>query len=235
MKTLAIDTSLATGSVAAADDDGVTEQPLGAAGEHARLLAATLEDVAGRRGWRIRDADLIVVVRGPGSFTGLRVGVATAKALAWATSAALVGVSGFAVVARTAARSTDWHDAPIAIAFDAGRGDVFAATVTPAATAGGWQVGPAGLLPAETWIAGLAAGTRVAGPALERLGAALAARDGITLAPGAAWLPSAGEAAALGRLLAAAGAVDDAHSLLPDYLRPSYAEERAAGPGETGR
>jgi tRNA threonylcarbamoyladenosine biosynthesis protein TsaB len=235
MKTLAIDTSLAPGSVAAADDDGVTERPLGAAGDHSRLLAAALEDVAGQRGWHVPDADLVVVVRGPGSFTGLRVGVATAKALAWATSARLVGVSGFAVVARMAARLASWHEAPIIIPFDAGRGEVFVAVATPAAEAGGWHVGSADLVPAAAWIAALPAGARVAGPALERLAPAVAARDGIAVAPAAAWFPTAGAAAVLGGLLAAAGVCDDAHTLLPDYLRPSYAEERAAGPGETGR
>jgi tRNA threonylcarbamoyladenosine biosynthesis protein TsaB len=235
MKTLAIDTSLAAGSVAAADDEGVAERPLGAAGDHARLLAAALQEVAGRRGWRVGDADLVVVVRGPGSFTGLRVGVSTAKAIAWAASARIVGVSGFAVVARLAARIAGWHDAPIAIPFDAGRGEVFAAVATPAAEPGGWQVASAGLLTAEAWIAALPAGARVAGPALERLAPAVAARDGIAVAPATAWFPTAGEAAAVGNLLAAAGAFDDASTLLPDYLRPSYAEERAAGPGETGR
>ncbi len=235
MKTLAIDTSLAAGSVAAADDDGVAERPLGAPGDHARLLAAALDEVARRRGWQVRDADLVAVVRGPGSFTGLRVGVATAKAIAWATSARIVGVSGFAVVARMTARLTDWRDAPIAIPFDAGRGEVFAAVATPAAEPGGWHVGPAVLVAAEAWIAALPAGARVSGPALERMAAAVAARDDIVLAPTACWFPTAGEAAGLGSLCAAAGAVADARTLLPDYLRPSYAEERAAGPGETGR
>lgn len=234
MKTLAIDTSLAAGSVAAADDDGVAERPLGAAGDHARLLTAALEDVARRRGWRVGQADLVAVVRGPGSFTGLRVGVSTAKAIAWAAEARLVGVSGFAVVARLAARIAGWHDAPIAIPFEAGRGDVFAALATPAAEPGGWRVEPARLLRAEDWIAALPPGTRVSGPALERLAAGVAARQSI-VAPTAAWFPTAGEAAALGDLLAAAGACDDAGTLQPDYLRPSYAEERAAGPGETAR
>ena len=54
MKTLAIDTSLATGSVAALDGDRVAMRPLGAAGQHARLLAGALADVAAELGWRPR-------------------------------------------------------------------------------------------------------------------------------------------------------------------------------------
>ena len=78
MKTLAIDSSLAAGSVAALADGQVAEQPLPVTGEHARLLAAALDAQARRLGWTTATAELIAVVRGPGSFTGLRVGVATA-------------------------------------------------------------------------------------------------------------------------------------------------------------
>ncbi|NCY03759.1 MAG: tRNA (adenosine(37)-N6)-threonylcarbamoyltransferase complex dimerization subunit type 1 TsaB, partial [Planctomycetia bacterium] len=81
MKTLVIDTSLAVGTVAALDGDRISQRSLPTAGEHARLLATALVDVAAALGWRCGDAELVAVVRGPGSFTGLRVGVTTAKAL----------------------------------------------------------------------------------------------------------------------------------------------------------
>ncbi|HBB75917.1 MAG TPA: tRNA (adenosine(37)-N6)-threonylcarbamoyltransferase complex dimerization subunit type 1 TsaB, partial [Planctomycetaceae bacterium] len=56
-------------------------------------------------------------------FTGLRVGVATAKAIAWTSGARLVAVSGFAVSARRTAAALG-EEPPMAVAFDAGRGDV---------------------------------------------------------------------------------------------------------------
>jgi len=222
VKTIAIDTSLAVGSVAALEDSAVAEAPL-AAGDHARLLAPALVDVAGRLGWQPRDATLVAVVRGPGSFTGLRIGVATAKALAWAGGAALVGVSGFTVVARRTARALPAHAGPVAIAFDAGRREVYAALATPdAVDPTGWTVSAGGLVPADDWLAGLPAGTCVSGPALAA--AAIPAR--LVAAPREAWFPTAAEAGRAALALAAAGRVDDAAALVPDYLRPSYADEK---------
>ena len=224
VKTLAIDTSLASGSVAALADDAVAERPL-AAGDHARLLAPALVDVAARLGWTPRDAGLIAVVRGPGSFTGLRVGVATAKALAWAGDAWLVGVSGFELVARRSARALGGHVGPVAIGFDAGRGEVFAATATPdAAAPGGWTVAPAALQPLAVWLAGLPAGGCVTGPVLA--GAGVAPPAHLVVAPPEAWFPTAAEAGAVALLHAAAGRRDAPATLVPDYLRPSYADEK---------
>jgi tRNA threonylcarbamoyl adenosine modification protein YeaZ len=102
MKTVAIDTSLSRGSVAALDDGRLAVRWLEPAGEHARLLAAAIADAAAELGWRPADVDLVAVVRGPGSFTGLRVGVTTAKAFAWATGCRLLGISGFEAIARVA-------------------------------------------------------------------------------------------------------------------------------------
>jgi tRNA threonylcarbamoyladenosine biosynthesis protein TsaB len=230
MRTLAIDTSLAAGSVAALDEGRSAERRLQTPTDHARLLAAALVDVSRRLGWAPRDAGLVAVVRGPGSFTGLRVGLATAKALAWATGARLVGVSAFDVVARTTARTCG--GGPIAIAFDAGRGDVFAATATPAAGAAtGWTIGPTAILDRGAWVAGLPVGGIVSGPAVAGCLDALTRRGDLVIAAPEARFPSATEAGAAGLALAAAGVADDPAALVPDYLRLSYADERGAAPG----
>jgi tRNA threonylcarbamoyladenosine biosynthesis protein TsaB len=224
MRTIAIDTSHAAGSVTARAGEAVAERQLGAAGQHARLLAAAISGAAADLGWTPADAELVAVVRGPGSFTGLRVGVATAKAVAWAGGAALVGVSGFEVVALETARLSGWDDTPLAIAYDAGRGEVFAAVATPASS-GHWRVTPGVLQPADRWIASLAPGSRVTGPALASLADHLRA-DGHLIAPVAAWVPTAGAAAELALAKARAGAADSPAALVPEYLRPSYAEEK---------
>lgn len=229
MKTLAIDSSLAAGSVAALFNGMVAEERLPVAGEHARRLAAAIDALATRLGWAPRAAELVAVVRGPGSFTGLRVGVATAKAIAWATGATLIGVSGFELIARASARQTGRADGDIHVAYDAGRGDVFVATCSPAAAvAGGWRVGEPRLLSAGDWLASLPRGAVVSGPGLELVGGGLAARSDLVVAPRAAWLPTAADAGALALELVAARRADDPHSLVPDYLRPSYAHETAA-------
>jgi tRNA threonylcarbamoyladenosine biosynthesis protein TsaB len=237
MKTLAIDTSHAAGSVVACQAPPVrgatppagalAVRSLGPAGEHAGRLAAALAEAAAELGWTIADAEAVVVVRGPGSFTGLRVGVATAKAVAWAGGGRLVGVSGFEIVARLTADSAADAGSRIELGYDAGRGEVYAATAAadPLA-AGGWRIGPARLVTAEDWIATLPPGSLVSGPVLATLAERLAAA-GHRPAPTAAWHPSAAAAAMLGLARLAAGATDDPAALVPEYLRPSYADERA--------
>lgn len=226
MRTLAIDTSHAAGTVAAAVGERIAVRPLGASGEHAAVLAQRLAEVADELGFRLAEAEVVCVVRGPGSFTGLRVGVATAKGIVWAGGGRLVGLSGFELVAWETARIAGWTDAALQIAFDAGRGDVSATEVSPdRARPGGWLAGPASLQPAAEWIHGLPAGSRVSGPAATIHAAAIEAA-GHHLAPPAGWFSTAFAAAAVGRLLAAAGEADDPATLVPDYLRPSYADER---------
>ncbi len=235
MRILAIDTSLGSGSVAAVDTGGTEIRPLGAAGEHARCLTAALIDVASRRGWGsgsaalsgLGPADVIAVIRGPGSFTGLRVGVTAAKALAWTTGARLVGISGFDAIARQTSRLPGWGSAGCAIAYDAGRGEVFATLASVAADAPlGWRCAEPALATADDWLRSLPHGARISGPGLDSCLAGIAARGDLCLAPREAWLPSAAAAATLAGILAASGHYDDPHTLLPDYLRPSYADEK---------
>lgn len=241
MRILAIDTSVGSGSVAAADDQGIAQRPLGPAGGHARVLTSAIVDVAADRGWgrgagaikNLGPTDVIAVVTGPGSFTGLRVGVTAAKALAWATGARLVGVSGFEACAR---RVAPRPAGPITVAYDAGRGEIYAATV---------DVSPVGptitcptLMPAAAWIDALPAGTWLTGPGLEPHAERLLARGDLEIAAAEIRSPSADGVAAIARDRAAAGLFDDPLTLVPEYLRPSYAEERkplAEGPAAPTR
>lgn len=232
MRTLAIDTSLAAGSVAAAAGSRTIEIELPVAGEHARRIAGALAEAAGGLGWNVGDVELVGVVRGPGSFTGLRVGLATAKAIAWASDAALVGVSGFEVIARRTARLMQAPSAALHLAYDAGRGELFVAEAVPAAGApSGYGLSAPRLVAAAAWVASLPAGAIVSGPGLAHVGEALAARADLRVAPPEAWRPTAADAADLATRLHAAGRADAAAALVPDYLRPTYADEPATPPG----
>ncbi len=235
MKTLAIDSSLSAGSVAALWNGRLAQRIFPVAGEHGRRLATALRDVAGELGWSPAAVDLVAVVRGPGSFTSLRVGVTTAKAIAWASGAKLLGISAFEVIARQTAvhiqpsALSNGTAPPIAIAYDAGRGEVFAATaVFFSDTLLGWQVGPAQLFLAADWLASLAPGTCISGPALTLLTEQLVNRPDLVLSPSTAWTPLASEVGALAIQRAAAGESDDPSLVLPEYLRPSYADEKAS-------
>jgi tRNA threonylcarbamoyladenosine biosynthesis protein TsaB len=227
MKTLAIDTSLSTGSVAAIAGDRVAVRSLPTAGEHARLLAAAIEAVAGELGWRSAAAELVAVVRGPGSFTGLRVGITTAKALCWTTGSRLLGVSSCEVIAEGSAAAVGRHDAPLTVAYDAVRGEVFVATVVPdQSSPSGWRTEAGRLVAAQEWLAGMAPGSIVTGPGLALLTDALAGRPDLVIAPPAAWLPAIVDVGRIALLRAAAGETDDPATLVPDYIRPSYADEK---------
>jgi tRNA threonylcarbamoyladenosine biosynthesis protein TsaB len=89
---------------------------------HATSLLAELEEAAGAAGgWE--SVGRIAVGLGPGSFTGLRIGIATAKALAWALEAELAGVGTLAALARGAAPAAGQQRLA---ALDARRGELFA-------------------------------------------------------------------------------------------------------------
>lgn len=224
---MAIDTSLARGSVAAFDGTRVAEVRFAPAQAHARRVAAALEEATAALGWRVADAAVVAVVRGPGSFTGLRVGTSAAKGLAWAAGIPLVAVSGFEVVAVAAGA----HHEPVHAAFDAGRGDVVAAVIVPdRGSPTGRSVGPARLIPLAEWIASLPAGAVVTGPALDLLPSVAADRPDLRLVADEARHPSAAAVARLAALLAAAGRFVDPAELVPDYCRPSYAQENASHP-----
>ena len=134
MRILAIETSTSA-CAAALDVDGVvTVEVVERERRHTETLAPAIASLLEGAGLRPRDLERVVVDRGPGLFTGLRVGLATAQALADATGAALVGVSSLELLAR-GARDAGATGTLLAVV-DARRGEVFVqgfdlATTTP--------------------------------------------------------------------------------------------------------
>ncbi len=107
MRVLAIETSARAGLVALADDEEVVSvQDGGRAGHLAEWLLPAVEQGLEEAGWRRAQLDLVVVGLGPGSFTGLRVGLATAKGLAVVLGVPLVGVDSLQVLAAAAPEGT---------------------------------------------------------------------------------------------------------------------------------
>lgn len=149
MLILGFDTATRATTVALLDtaDGAVLERrddpPLGIRPSHTTLLMPLVAEVMAARSCRWEDIDRIAVGVGPGTFTGLRIGVATARALAGAREIELVGVSTLASVARAAAGATAEHEGVVAV-LDARRREVFAAA-WPGSPAPG-DGGPAPLL-----------------------------------------------------------------------------------------
>ena len=88
-----IETSTALCSVALAEDGKVTAYRESSAPKaHASLTAVFVQEVLEERGVKLADCDAICVSKGPGSYTGLRVGVSTAKGLCFGSGKPLVAV-----------------------------------------------------------------------------------------------------------------------------------------------
>lgn len=124
---LLIDTCgrLGTVALAEANEDGSAEVlasevlPGRTASER---LVAVVGQMLKAKGWRLCELAAIVVARGPGSFTGVRVGLAAAKGWSEASSAPLIAVSRLEVLAGAGG----YFAAPVWAVLDAGRGEVYA-------------------------------------------------------------------------------------------------------------
>src|SRR5262245_35637944 len=98
---LILETSGRVGCVALASGVRLGEvRRLDESRRHARDLAPVVADLCAAQGWKTRELEGVIVSLGPGSYTGLRVGIISAKALAYATGCALLGIETFAAIAR---------------------------------------------------------------------------------------------------------------------------------------
>jgi tRNA threonylcarbamoyladenosine biosynthesis protein TsaB len=135
MRALALDTTTREGSVALVDDDRVVDERSGdAARTHAERLPSELLTLTEAHGLRLADVDLYGVASGPGSFTGLRIGIATIQGLAFVHRRRVVAVPALEAVAH--AGSVDLGAGALVAAWtDAQRRDVFAAVYRVTAAA----------------------------------------------------------------------------------------------------
>jgi tRNA threonylcarbamoyladenosine biosynthesis protein TsaB len=153
VRILAFDTATARTAVALRDlDDAANvclrasvdltaadDPPAGGRPGHAQRLLALIHELLEQSGAGWEAVDRIAVGRGPGTFTGLRIGIATAQALAAATSTPLVGVSTLASLEQAALAPLP-TPRPVLAVIDARRGEAFVA---------GDGVAPCVLTPAE--------------------------------------------------------------------------------------
>lgn len=150
---------LPAGRDAGADLSAVDDPPAGARPGHAQRLLALIRELLEQAGAGWEQVDRIAVGTGPGTFTGLRIGIATAQALAAATGTPLVGVSTLQSLERAALASLSTPPPPLAsprpvlAVIDARRGEAFVA---------GAGLAPSVLTPAQlTVVAGERAGSGV--------------------------------------------------------------------------
>ncbi len=175
---------------------------------------------------RLAAVEAFAVSIGPGSFTSLRIGLATVKGLAFGPGRPAVAVSTLAALARRAPPGPG----PVVAMLDARRGEVYAASFDeeapePAATR------LEGVFGAEELAAQLRAPCRLVGEGVGICGEALqgALGPGVVLVPPPRGEPRAAEVGALGAVLLAQGAGVDPAELAPRYLRRAQAEALRTG------
>jgi tRNA threonylcarbamoyladenosine biosynthesis protein TsaB len=226
LKILALETSGLYGSAALAEDgQWVGEAAIVPPTRSAQGLTPLLDRLLRDAGWQPVDIGLVAVIDGPGSFTGLRVGLATAKVFAFASGASVLGIDAFAAIAASVPATME--SGQVSLVADAQRGQLLAARWRRGA-AGEWrEESPASLLDIDRWLASLAPGDVVAGPALAlgrpKLADSLPA--GVVVLPEIHWMPTAATVARLAWRDFQAGRRDSLWSLVPRYHRPSAAEE----------
>ena len=122
MKILALESSATAASVALCEDESLIAQSFRDTGlTHSQTLLPMTEELLVHCGLAAADLDLIAVAAGPGSFTGLRIGVSTAKGLAWAAGLPCAGCSTLESMAWQLAG----FDGEICAAMDARRHQVY--------------------------------------------------------------------------------------------------------------
>jgi tRNA threonylcarbamoyladenosine biosynthesis protein TsaB len=212
---LLIETSGRAGQVALAEGETLLatrrlEEPR----HQARDLAPAVADLLAGAGWKPRDVSAVVVSRGPGSYTGLRVGVISAKAFAYSAGCALLAVDTFAVIAGQAPAEAS----PLDVIADAQQQKVYLHRF-----ARGVPVSSLTIRPVDEWLAAEPA-PWASGPGLRLHAGRLPAA--VRPVAEELWEPRAEGLLALALKRWRGGERDDLFAAEPLYLRPSSAEEQ---------
>ena len=218
---LALDTTTRAGSVAVVHDGAIVAELVGdRARTHGERLPRDLMAVLDAASAAVGDVDLLAVAAGPGSFTGLRVGIAAMQGLAMATGRRIVPVSTLDALATAAAQGT--RAALVGAWMDAQRGEVFASLYDATGTR---VIAPAtSLTPArtlESWALRDSDVFRFVGDGAARYAATILER----LGPAAEIIETPPLAGVIGRI--AATFPERAvlpHAVVPIYVRRSDAE-----------
>jgi tRNA threonylcarbamoyladenosine biosynthesis protein TsaB len=226
MNLLAVDTSTAGCSVALIREGRLMAEAVYTAGKtHSRHLLSTIHAILSSSGFYPEDIHGIAVTTGPGTFTGLRIGISTVKGLAVATGAQVVGVSSLAALAFPFAQL----NCTVVAMIDARRGEIYHASfrcgmgnLQPAmAVALDAPEATAALLPEDAIVVG-------SGAVLYRE-VLQSRRPGIRFGDPTQHVIRAGSVGMLAMRRFSRQDVDRTDTLLPEYVRKSDAQVHLSG------
>jgi tRNA threonylcarbamoyladenosine biosynthesis protein TsaB len=223
MITLAIETSTLKGSTVLADRDEVLAEAVAREGAtHSKTLLSNINGLLDQTGLNVRMLDLIAIDVGPGSFTGLRIGLSVAKGLAWAAEKPLVGVTSLDVLAR----GLPPNPLKICPLIDARKNEVYAALYKYGSEGALERLSEPAVLKPQDLLALIDEETVFLGDGVRVWGQVLSDELGplFNRAPEDLDFPKAQLTARLAQELFDQGAESDPAMILPFYIRPSEAE-----------
>ena len=221
---LAIETSGRVGSVALTRDGRILSAEVFSQGmRHAAGLLPLIDRLVTSHGHRASQVDHLYLSSGPGSFTGVRIAVTLAKAMAWSSGVKLVAVPTPRVLAENAPRDST----EVVIVLDAKRGQIFSARYRRPRAGAAWeQVQPPHLTTLRSALAQAGRPVTLIGEGIPFHRDAITSEPSVITTPEADWRGRAEAVATLGHAAALEGNFDDPTTLTPLYLRLAEAEER---------
>lgn len=220
MRILALESSSLSGSVALFEDGQcVAVEKLLTGQRTAKYLAPSIRQALDRVSWPARQLDLLAVTEGPGSFTGLRAGVTTAKILAYAANAAIIGINTLEAIAAQAGQRSD----RLSVILNAHRHELFVGEYMTSPDAWPQSLAKTRIVPIADWLSSSDQPILVSGPAVAQLGPL---PDIFTPVDPSLWEPQAETVGRLAHHYFQQGRRDNPWTLTPEYYRLSAAEER---------
>jgi tRNA threonylcarbamoyladenosine biosynthesis protein TsaB len=147
----------------ASGSDLLAQKELDGARRHAQDLAPAIADFLAAAGWKAAEITAIGVSLGPGSYTGLRVGVMAAKAFAYALGCTLIGVPTFEVIAHPTNVPTPWLE----VIGDALKEKLYVQRFARTGASSAWRpLNDLAITGRADWVAGLTPDVSVTGPGL---------------------------------------------------------------------
>ena len=207
---LGIETSSSFFSVAVSRGEKIlAARTMDGMGRPAELLSGMIEESLASAGQELGQMDGLAVSIGPGSFTGLRIGVITAKTIAWALKKPVLPVSSLEVIAWNLA---DSKPASVRVILDARKGKIYMAQFSFGPDGAVKRMTQDRLTAPEEAFQRLEPATVLTGDGMKKYGPDRPAP------PPEKWIPSAENVCRIAARRWPAGALDDPHKLVPQYL-----------------